>query len=96
MTKTPCNFGIYSLVIFFNGHLRSLLKMYVEKHTKCQVYKNTKTHDVYHRCFCCVFDKLHSFRSIKSIHFLRGGGLIFLVLDNRKLLRETELTPVSL
>ena len=28
--------------------------------------------------------------------FLRGGGLIFLVLDNGKLLRETELTPVSL
>ena len=28
--------------------------------------------------------------------FLLGGGLIFLVLDNGKLLRETELTPVSL
>ena len=28
--------------------------------------------------------------------FLRGGGLIFLVHDNGKLLRETELTPVSL
>ena len=28
--------------------------------------------------------------------FLRGGGLIYLVLDNGKLLQETQLTPVSL
>ena len=28
--------------------------------------------------------------------FCEEGGLVFLVLDNGKLLRETELTPVSL
>ena len=32
-----------------------------------------------------------------AIHFFAsGGGLIYLVLDKGKLLRETELTPVSL
>ena len=36
------NFCIYSLVIIFNGHLRSRLKMYVEKHTKHQVIKMRK------------------------------------------------------
>ena len=41
--QNPCNFWIYSLVIFFNGHLRSLLKIHVKYHTKCQVYKSAKT-----------------------------------------------------
>ena len=31
--------------------------MYVEKHTNRQVYKNAKTHNVYHRCLCFIFDE---------------------------------------
>ena len=49
------NFCIYSPVIIFNGHFKSLLKMYVEYHTKRQVDKNMKAHHVYHCCLCFIF-----------------------------------------
>ena len=37
--------------------LTSLLRIYVEQHTKRQVYKNAKTRNVYHRCLCLIFDQ---------------------------------------
>lgn len=32
-------------------------KCMLNQHTKRQFYKNAKTHDVYHRCFCFIFDQ---------------------------------------
>ena len=29
-----------------------------EQHTKLQVYKNAKAKNVYHRCWCFIFDKI--------------------------------------
>ena len=37
--------------------LTSLLRIYVEQHTKRQVYKNAKTRNVYHRRLCLIFDQ---------------------------------------
>ena len=41
--------------------------MYVEKHTKRQVYKNARNHNVYHRCLCLIFDQTTMAQEQKSL-----------------------------
>ena len=46
--------------------------MYVEQHTKRQVYKNAKPHNVYHRCLCFIFDQTTMGQG--SGNYLSPGG----------------------
>ena len=44
-------------------------KKYVEQHTKRQVYKNVKAHNVYHRCLCFIFDQTTMAQEQESLFY---------------------------
>ena len=44
--------------------------MYVESHTKRQVYNNAKAHNVHHLCLCLIFDQTTVAQEQKSLSYI--------------------------